>query len=43
VGPGPVWTVAENSPPPPGFDPRTVQSLYWLGYPWFHYRKLRYQ
>ena len=25
--PGPVWTGAENlAPPPPGFDPRTVQS-----------------
>ena len=26
--PGPVWTGAENlAPPPPGFDPRTVQSV----------------
>ena len=24
--PGPVWTGAENSPPP-GFDPRTVQPV----------------
>ena len=24
--PGPVWTGAENLPPP-GFDPRTVQSV----------------
>ena len=25
--PGPVWTGAENLAPPPGFDPRTVQSV----------------
>jgi hypothetical protein len=26
--PGPVWTGAENlAPPPPGFDPRTVQPV----------------
>ena len=25
--PGPVWTDAENLPPPPGFDLRTVQPL----------------
>ena len=25
--PGPVWTGAENLAPPPGFDPRTVQTL----------------
>jgi len=25
--PGPVWTGAENLEPPPGFDPRTVQSV----------------
>jgi hypothetical protein len=26
VGPGPVWTGAENLAPPPGFDPRTVAN-----------------
>ena len=26
--PGPVWTGADNlAPPPPGFDPRTVQPV----------------
>ena len=25
--PGPVWTGAENLATPPGFDPRTVQSV----------------
>jgi hypothetical protein len=34
--PGPVWTGAENLPPPPGFDPQIVQplaqSLYLLSY-----------
>ena len=25
--PGPVWIGAENLPPPPGFDPRTVQPV----------------
>ena len=25
--PGPVWTGAENQPPPPGFDLRTVQPV----------------
>ena len=25
--PGPVRTGAENLPPPPGFDPRTVQPV----------------
>ena len=25
--PGPVWTGAEKSRPPPGFDPRTVQPV----------------
>jgi hypothetical protein len=26
--PGPVWTGAENlAPPPPGFDPQTVQPV----------------
>jgi hypothetical protein len=25
--PGPVWTGAKISPPPPGFDPRTVQPV----------------
>jgi len=25
--PGPVWTVAENLGPPPGFDPRTVHPV----------------
>ena len=28
LAPGPVWTGAENlAPPPPGFDPRTVQPV----------------
>ena len=26
-GSGPLWTGAENLPPPPGFGPRTVQSV----------------
>ena len=26
--PGPVWTLRKNlAPPPPGFDPRTVQPV----------------
>jgi hypothetical protein len=25
--PGSVWTGAENLPPPPGFDPQTVQPV----------------
>ena len=25
--PGPVWTGAENLPPPLGFDPRTAQPV----------------
>jgi hypothetical protein len=27
VGPGPVWTGEEKSRPPPGFDPRNVQTV----------------
>ena len=27
VGPGPVWTGAENLATPPGFDSRTVQHV----------------
>jgi len=34
--PGPVWTFAEGLAPQPGFDPRTVQSLYRLIYPGRH-------